>query len=168
MNLVYFKKLKEMRSLPLPILISILGLIIFVIITTLFSFKDRIFSRLYPKQSSLANNEIETVVIVDKVAQPLGLAVDKNMIVKEVAKGHKADHGGVKNGDKILKIAFKEVKTAEEALAVLAEIDSNEMIFINIKRGNKELVVPIQNRTTPSLWNRDPHPTSLPSSLRAL
>jgi uncharacterized protein (TIGR03067 family) len=74
---------------------------------------------------------------------------EQNVVISNVVKDAPADKAGVKDGDVILKLNGKEMKTSEDVIEGMREIKPTSMVSLVIRREGKEKVVEVKAGTFP-------------------
>ena len=119
------------------LLIPAVGILLFLLVISFASFKDNIFSRLYPKPASIANESTTIPVPVHKEYRPAGLLVDQNLNVLDVTSGYPASNSGIKKGDKIQKIDIADLTATSTGLTSMA----TEAYSNTSSKNNRDFVI---------------------------
>lgn len=81
----------------------------------------------------------------------LGLAfAGTGNTVSEVAPGGPADHGGIKSGDRLLKIGSAKIGTLQDLRRALQTQKPGDKLLVEIERGGKMMTLTVQLGATPS------------------
>ena len=96
----------------------------------------------------------------------LGILVDENMKVQAVAK-HSPAADSLDPGDQITKVNDRKINNPQELLGIMEKTGINSEIFLEIRRGARELSGSLILRAAPGNWWTDLFRTC-PASARAL